>query len=56
MPSKTNKQANPFNCIPPFLNEVKKLGPTCKPIEKIKRIKPNSLIKCIIVWSTVKPK
>ena len=39
-----------------LLKEEKKEGPTCRPMQNTKRIKPNSLIKCKIWLSPVKPK
>ena len=45
-----------FSFIPPFLNEEKKDGPTCKPIQNTNRIKPNSRMKCKMCVSPVNPK
>lgn len=42
--------------MPPCLNEAKKPGPTCRPIEKTKRINPNSCTKWRTSPSTVMPK
>ena len=44
--------AKRLRVIPPFLNEEKNPGPTCKPIEYTNRIRPNSLAKsntCLLI-------
>ena len=41
-------EASVTSVMPPCLNDEKKPGPTCRPMEKTKRIRPNSLTK----WST----
>ena len=48
--------AKRFIWIPPSLNEEKKPGPTCIPIENMKRINPNSLKKFKTSVSAVYPK
>ncbi len=48
--------ASPTSCIPPFLNDEKNPGPTCNPIEKTNRIRPNSLMKLSTPGSIVMPK
>ena len=51
-----SNMASPFNTKPPFLNEEKKPGPTCIPIEKMNKISPNSLMKWSTPESTESPK
>ena len=48
--------AIPFSWMPSCLNDEKKLGPTCRPIEKMKRIRPNSWMNLSVAWSTSTPR
>ena len=55
-PINTTPAASRLRVIPPFLNEAKKLGPTCIPIEYMKRMRPNSFMKCRTLGSIFSPR
>ena len=48
--------ASRLSRMPPCWKEVKNDGPTCKPMQKTKSIKPKSRMKCRMSVLPVKPK
>ena len=54
--SNTMATASAFSLMPPFLNDEKNDGPTCKPMQNTNKIRPNSRRKCRMCVSAVKPK
>ena len=48
--------ASRFIVTPPFRKEWKKPGPTCRPMEKTKRMRPKSFMKASTVGSPRRPK
>ena len=56
MLSTTMPVAKRLSVMPPFLNDSKKPGPTCRPMQYTKRIRPKSCRKFKVDIVPVKPK